>query len=523
MGICHETQKKEHKKTIKSESTTISQNQTSDKKPINSTQLTQKEKTINRLSYKTNYSDISKNIKITDTFVGRGSSGLIREGLDLKGKKYAIKSIFKNDYIKNIYYKREVEITLSLNHENVIKCYDVYEDNNSLHFALELCEGGDLFDYILNNKNKTIEENEAMDILEQMLKSLVYLHEEIGIVHRDIKPDNFLIKYINGKKIIKLADFGFSDYIPKNNDNENKNNLSEQLGTPQYAAPEIFEGKEYTSKVDVWSLGVVLYNMINGTQLFGYSKNDNIKDDVLYKKINFNNFKNPQLKNLAMKLLERNPDKRVNAYQALCHLKLIKNNDNLMTIPSSFNPDINQIINFDLKKEFYLNKLKNIYIKSLPSENVDSLVENLREKNKNNNNNNDNHNSNEIIIKMDELIEESLNLNPNNDEFKNEIYKFKKKFDENIKNKIIDIKKFFLFVIESKIFIQKLKIFDEFKKLDVKNRGYLNYKDCIPLFNNNYIKNLPEPFENEKIDFGKFFKYYIEYKHIYMPSSVVCY
>ena len=194
-----------------------------------------------------------------------------------------------------------------------------------------------------------------------------------------------------------------------------------------------------------------------------------------------------------------------------------------MTIPSSFNPDINQIINFDLKKEFYLNKLKNIYIKSLPSENVDSLVENLREKNKNNNNNNDNHNSNEIIIKMDELIEESLNLNPNNDEFKNEIYKFKKKFDENIKNKIIDIKKFFLFVIESKIFIQKLKIFDEFKKLDVKNRGYLNYKDCIPLFNNNYIKNLPEPFENEKIDFGKFFKYYIEYKHIYMPSSVVCY
>ena len=523
MGICHETQKKSHKKTIQSECT-MSQNQTSDKTPINSTQLTQKEKILNRLSYKTNYSDISKNIKITDTFIGRGASGLIREGIDLTGKKYAIKSIFKNNYIKNIYYKREVEITLTLNHENVIKCYDVYEDNNSLHFVLELCEGGDLFDYILNNKNKSIEENEAMDILEQMLKSLIYLHEEIGIVHRDIKPENFLIKYINGKKIIKLTDFGFSDYIPKNINNDNNNhNLYEQLGTPQYAAPEIFEGKEYTSKVDVWSLGVVLYNMINGTQLFGHSKNDNIKNDVLYKKINFNNFKNPQLKNLAMKLLERNPDKRLNAYQALCHLKLIKNNDNLMTIPSSFNPDINQIINFDLKKEFYLNKLKNIYIKSLPSENVDSLVENLREKNKNNNNNNDNHNSNEIIIKMDELIEESLNLNPNNDEFKNEIYKFKKKFDENIKNKIIDIKKFFLFVFESKIFIQKLKIFDEFKKLDVKNRGYLNYKDCIPLFNNNYIKNLPEPFENEKIDFGKFFKYYIEYKHIYMPSSVVCY
>jgi hypothetical protein len=155
MGICHETQKKIHTQTFKSESQ-ISQNQKSDKTLINSTQLTQKEKTINRLSYKTNYSDISNNIKITDTFIGRGSSGLIREGIDLKGKKYAIKSIFKNNYIKNIYYKREVEITLNLNHENIIKCYDIYEDNYALNFVLELCEVGDLFEYILNNKNKLI-------------------------------------------------------------------------------------------------------------------------------------------------------------------------------------------------------------------------------------------------------------------------------------------------------------------------------------------------------------------------------
>ena len=99
----------------------------------------------------------------------------------------------------------------------------------------------------------------------------------------------------------------------------------------------------------------------------------------------------------------------------------------------------------------------------------------------------------------------------------------KKKTDEKIlKNKIVDLKKFFSFVIESKIFIQKLKIFDEFKKLDVKNRGYLIFKDCIPLFNNN-DKNLPEIFECEKIDFGKFFNFYIESKHIYIPSLVICY
>ena len=508
MGICHETQKKSHKKTIQSECT-MSQNQTSDKTPINSTQLTQKEKILNRLSYKTNYSDISKNIKITDTFIGRGASGLIREGIDLTGKKYAIKSIFKNNYIKNIYYKREVEITLSLNHENVIKCYDVYEDNNSLHFVLELCEGGDLFDYILNNKNKTIEENEAMDILEQMLKSLVYLHEEIGIVHRDIKPDNFLIKYINGKKIIKLTDFGFSDYIPKNNDNDNKNNLSEQLGTPQYAAPEIFEGKEYTSKVDVWSLGVVLYNMINGTQLFGHSKGDNIKNDVLYKKINFTNFKNPLLKNLAMKLLERNPEKRLNACQALCQLKLIKDYDDTMTIPDSFNPNIQTIINIDNNNYYSINRLRDIFIEFLPGKNLEYVVKNLKQKYKKQNNS----------INLYCLINDCLNLNLNV-EFKKKVEKFKK--ENKLNEQMVDLNKFFSFVIEAQNYIQKQKILNTFKTLDIKNKGFLYIHECLSLFNKNELKNLPEINDFEKIDFGKFFNYYIEYKHIYLPSLVIC-
>ena len=509
MGICHETQKKSHKKTIQSECT-MSQNQTSDKTPINSTQLTQKEKILNRLSYKTNYSDISKNIKITDTFIGRGASGLIREGIDLTGKKYAIKSIFKNNYIKNIYYKREVEITLTLNHENVIKCYDIYEDNNSLHFVLELCEGGDLFDYILNNKNKSIEENEAMDILEQMLKSLIYLHEEVGIVHRDIKPENFLISNINGKKIIKLTDFGFSDYLPKkHNNNLTKNLLSEQLGTPQYAAPEIYEGKEYDSKVDLWSLGVVLYNMINGTQLFGHSKGDNIKNDVLYKKINFTNFKNPLLKNLAMKLLERNPEKRLNACQALCQLKLIKDYDDTMTIPDSFNPNIQTIINIDNNNYYSINKLRDIFIEFLPGKNLEYVVKNLKQKYKKQNNS----------INLYCLINDCLNLNLNV-EFKKKVEKFKK--ENKLNEQMVDLNKFFSFVIEAQNYIQKQKILNTFKTLDIKNKGFLYIHECLSLFNKNELKNLPEINDFEKIDFGKFFNYYIEYKHIYLPSLVIC-
>ena len=147
---------------------------------------------MNQLSPKSNISNITNFITIKDTFLGRGGSGIIREGIDINGKKYAIKSIIKNDYM-NIYYKREIEITLDLNNENIIKCYDIYEDNNYIHFILELCNGGDLFDYILNSKNGKLEENEAIDFLEQILKSLIYLHEEKKIIHRDIKPENIVI------------------------------------------------------------------------------------------------------------------------------------------------------------------------------------------------------------------------------------------------------------------------------------------------------------------------------------------
>ena len=510
MGVCSSNQKKKYKNKTQYE-TTISQNQTTDKTPINSTQSTQKEKKIiNRLSLKTKFTDISNIIKIKDTFVGRGSSGIIREGVDINGKKYAIKSIFKNDLIKNMYYKREVEITLNLDHENIIKCYNIYEDKNSLHFVLELCEGGDLFDYILNHQNNKIEENEAIALLEQMLKSLIYLHEEVGIVHRDIKPENFLISNINGKKIIKLTDFGFSDYLPKkHNNNLTKNLLSEQLGTPQYAAPEIYEGKEYDSKVDLWSLGVVLYNMINGTQLFGHSKGDNIKNDVLYKKINFTNFKNPLLKNLAMKLLERNPEKRLNACQALCQLKLIKDYDDTMTIPDSFNPNIQTIINIDNNNYYSINKLRDIFIEFLPGKNLEYVVKNLKQKYKKQNNN----------INLYSLINDCLNLNLNV-EFKKKVEKFKK--ENKLNEQMVDLNKFFSFVIEAQNYIQKQKILNTFKTLDIKNKGFLYIHECLSLFNKNELKNLPEINDFEKIDFGKFFNYYIEYKHIYLPSLVIC-
>ena len=166
-----------------------------------------------------------------------------------------------------------------------------------------------------------------------MLQALRYLHYDLKVAHRDIKPENFLLINKKGKNIIKLIDFGFSTFLPENG------LMNELLGTPQYAAPEIYKGIPYTTKVDVWSIGIVLYNMVNGTHPFNFNNGnqDLIREEVLYKPINFDRFKNPQLKDLAMHLLERDPEKRFNVIQALSALSLMKSDSSQSTIPSEFN------------------------------------------------------------------------------------------------------------------------------------------------------------------------------------------
>ena len=156
MGICSQVKKPQTPRN-KEEGGTRTFSQTTEKTQNNNNPLfTQKEKPIkiyNRLSEKTKFDDVNKFIKIKDIFLGKGVSGIVREGIDLKGQIFAIKKKKKNDVSKNLFFKREVNITLDLINDNIIKCYEIYEDNTSIHLILELCNGGDLFDYILNSKN----------------------------------------------------------------------------------------------------------------------------------------------------------------------------------------------------------------------------------------------------------------------------------------------------------------------------------------------------------------------------------
>ena len=210
---------------------------------------------------------------------------------------------------RNILYN-EVTISLKVDHPHIIKTYEVYEDLKTVSFIMDIIDGWDLFDFITKSPEGKLSDENALNLLIQVLETLYYLHDEMNICHRDIKPENFLIEILdNGETNLKLIDFGFACEI--------KDNLKDYLGTPIYTAPEIIKREFYNEKVDIWSTGILFFNMLTGCQ--PYNSNDYIPLDeqVLNKSIPFGKIENDKLKNLCKKLLLNDPIKRLSAKQSL--------------------------------------------------------------------------------------------------------------------------------------------------------------------------------------------------------------
>ena len=514
MGVCSSTKDNSSRSPSKPQATTSELNQS----PSGGIAAKQSEPlpVINRLSNKTKYDDINKYINISDTFLGKGATGIVREGSNSKGEKFAVKTVWKADVEQNECFKREIEITLNLNHDNVVKCVEIYEDISSINLVLELINGGDLFDHIIHSPQRKLSENEAIDILEQILQALRYLHEEVGVIHRDIKPENFLMYNENGRNKVKLIDFGFATYIPKDG-----SGLTQQLGTPQYAAPELFLNQPYSSKVDLWSTGVVLYNMINGTQPFSTNKNNPnlVKEQVLTKEINFSGFLNPQLKQLCQHLLERDPEKRCSVVQALCELSLVKVPDpSTQTVPSNFNPDIHKII-FILSNDRALgDELRNKLLTYLSLDQIIQLYKDLT-------NSEETELGNGMLagktyLKAEKIITFSLNQEYIPNELKEQLKIFKEaKGEEKLQRQMINANRFFITAIEGKKFIQKQRVWHEFQKHDKGNRGYLDKTQIDSIFNDSEKKaRIPQIRTGERIDFEKFYHLCNTYENIVIKS-----
>ena len=538
MGVCALNDDRNKKLRESDQNNPITNGEIKQDNDINNPPEIAKVQIINRLSNRTKFKNINNDYIISERILGKGATGIVREAEDKNGNKYAIKTVWKSDIEQNECFKKEIDITLEVNHETIVKCIDIYEDNTTIHLVLEEITGGDLFDYIIHSNGRKLSEEEAMDYLLQMLEGLHYLHSELKIVHRDIKPENFLIYnesakkdnintdekiVIKNKNKIKLIDFGFATYCREGE------TMTEQLGTPQYAAPEIFEQKPYTSKVDIWSVGVVLYNMINGTQPFASRDIEKIKDQVLHKEINFDGFKNKQLIELCKNLLERDPDKRYTAFQAKSFLKLIMGDKaNETTVAQKFNPQIAEIISILYNDRTIIEELKNIFLSECSPDELNNMFHEILSLNSNENSEKTNASafsvktnydmvSQKLYLKAEKIIEYAQNsiYAPENLKIRLKKYSEQKIIDK-VKKQMINVDNFFFTLIESIKFIRKTRCLNEFTKMDKNNMGWLSAKQINNYFidpiKRHNIKTTINP--HDKIEFETFYKIFNEYNGI---------
>jgi len=236
----------------------------------------------------------------------------VREGVSrATGQKVAIKSIRIKD-IKTKLLLREIEIMKKVgNHHNILKLHEVFESNKTLFLVLEHVTGGELFDQIVARGEYS--EKDAANIVKQIVSAVAHLHAN-GIAHRDLKPQNLLCAGPDGDDI-RVADFGLSKMF------DNGEALLTCCGSPEYVAPEVLECKPYDAACDLWSVGVITYVLLTGCFPFWDKSNA-----VLYEKIRRGEYGWPsgleisaEAKDLIKHLIERNPEKRFTAEQALKH------------------------------------------------------------------------------------------------------------------------------------------------------------------------------------------------------------
>ncbi|XP_069163626.1 serine/threonine-protein kinase SIK3 isoform X7 [Procambarus clarkii] len=243
--------------------------------------------------------------------IGKGNFAVVKLATHkVTQSKVAIKIIDKTkidaDNLRKIL--REIEILKKLRHPYIIRLYQVMETERMIYLVTEYASCGELFDFVAS-KGK-MNEGDARTKFMQIVAALRYCHKR-GIVHRDLKAENLLLdKDLN----IKLADFGFSNFYTPGV------LLSTWCGSPPYAAPELFEGKEYDGpKADVWSLGVILFVLVCGYLPFDAKTLQTLRSIVVAGKFRIPYFMSSDCDNLIRKMLQVDPEKRINIERIMQH------------------------------------------------------------------------------------------------------------------------------------------------------------------------------------------------------------
>ena len=332
--------------------------------------------------YKKNnkYPNTDLNFYLYGRLIGQGAFGKVNIGLNiLTGRVVAIKSFNKKtlnkngDNMKKILY--ETNLMKKLNHPNVTKILEMFEDEEYILIAMEYINGGNLFSFV--KKRRKLSEKTAKFLFRQIILGIRHIHSQ-KIVHRDIKLENILIDLNNN---IKICDFGIGRIL-----SSKKQMLHDKCGTPMYMAPEILlssKNKGYEGfPVDIWSSGISLYIMLSGTLPFNIKNNESSSIDeennnnveLQYSIINKEPKKiekiSDEARDLLKGLLNKNPNKRLTIDQILNHPWLKSDEKNIknkkyhlftkaeMIMLSKTYIDYRNGLIEDLKENFTISNLK---------------------------------------------------------------------------------------------------------------------------------------------------------------------
>ena len=295
--------------------------------------------------------------------IGRGAFSKIYYGYHISTKiDVAIKRI-KLKRSKNMQrmITREIDVMRKLDHPNIIKLYDVIYNSNTIYIVLEYCKNGDFTHFL---KKRALKEKHACRFLREMAEGLKYLRNH-NIIHRDLKPQNLLL---TDDYRLKISDFGLAKF-------ETKDKMMETLcGSPLYMAPEILSYKEYTDKADLWSIGVILYEMLMGKLPFEGKSIYEIMRQIKTKPIVFPKQEYPISKGaeqIIQALLQKEPKDRIEWVDFFSHPWLY---------PQIISPRIspNIVLHIEDKKN------NNSFVRFINGTQEDSEVQNDTEENNDN-------------------------------------------------------------------------------------------------------------------------------------------
>lgn len=247
--------------------------------------------------------------------IGYGSFGIVYKAIDNHGRLVAIKKMetnrIKSNRLEMKLLHREISNQSMCDHHNIAHIIMTMEHGDSLYMVLEFARGGSLFGHV--QKTSWAYEAEIAEWIKQIAQGLAYLHDR-SIVHGDLKTENVLL---NDEGNVMLADFGWSlkigdDTVWKGRaEVEGDMDAYGSCGTPVFRAPEIVSHDLCGTKVDLWALGVVMYDLLVGELPF--------KDEKVFKNLHIPDHVDGEAKDLILRLLTIDPEYRISAKDVLCH------------------------------------------------------------------------------------------------------------------------------------------------------------------------------------------------------------